>query len=142
MRLFNLLDKDAVVPTRATAGSAGFDLYALNDAFVEDGDVAVVSTGVSVDIPEGHYALVCSRSGLAAKYGVFVLNAPGIIDADYRQEIKVILAKFPNSMDNGRFQINKGDRIAQLLFGQCDVNILSRVTADAERTGGFGSTGI
>jgi dUTP pyrophosphatase len=142
MRLFNLLDKDAVVPTRATAGSAGFDLYALTDAFVEDGDVAVVSTGVSVDIPDGHYALVCSRSGLAAKYGVFVLNAPGIIDSDYRQEIKVILAKFPNSTDAGCFKINKGDRIAQLVFAQCDVSILSRVTADAERTGGLGSTGI
>lgn len=140
--MFNLLDKDAVVPTRATSGSAGFDLYALEDAQVEDGDVAVISTGVSVDIPDGHYALVCSRSGLAAKYGVFVLNAPGIIDSDYKQEIKVILAKFPNSKDRGFFQINKGDRIAQLVFAQCDVNILSRVTADAERTGGLGSTGI
>ena len=140
--MFNLLDKDAVVPTRATAGSAGFDLYALEDAYVEDGDVSVVSTGVSVDIPDGHYALVCSRSGLAAKYGVFVLNAPGIIDSDYKQEIKVILAKFPNSRDAGRFQINKGDRIAQLVFAQCDVSILSRVTADAVRTGGLGSTGI
>ena len=140
--MFNLLSKDAIVPTRATSGSAGFDLYALNDAVVEDGDVTVVSTGVSVDIPDGHYALVCSRSGLAAKNGIFVLNAPGIIDSDYKQEIKVILAKFPNSKDFGHFVIKKGDRIAQLVFAQCDISILSRVTADAERTGGLGSTGI
>jgi dUTP pyrophosphatase len=98
---------------------------------------------VSVDIPEGHYAMVCSRSGLAAKYGVFVLNAPGIIDSDYKQEVKIILSKVPgNNIEEREFVINKGDRIAQLVFAKCDVDVLTPVTSDAIRTGGLGSTGI
>lgn len=141
--MFNLLDKDAIIPTRATSGSAGFDLYATTEHTIYNGSIVIVSTGVSVDIPEGHYAMVCSRSGLAAKYGVFVLNAPGIIDSDYKQEVKVILSKIPgNGIEEREFVINKGDRIAQLVFAKCDVDILTPVTSDAIRTGGLGSTGI
>lgn len=140
--MFNLLFKEACVPTRATSGAAGFDLYALDDYELSDGQVIVVSTGVSVDIPEGHYAMVCSRSGLAAKYGVFVLNAPGIIDSDYKLEIKVILSKVPNGKNLTKFNINQGDRIAQLVFARCDADVYPRMTSDAVRTGGLGSTGV
>jgi dUTP pyrophosphatase len=140
--MFNLLFKEARVPTRATSGAAGFDLYALDDYELSDGQVIVVSTGVSVDIPSGHYAMVCSRSGIAAKYGVFVLNAPGIIDSDYKLEIKVILSKVPSGKNSVKFNINAGDRIAQLVFAQCDADMYPRMTADAVRVGGFGSTGM
>jgi len=140
--MFNLLFKEARVPTRATSGAAGFDLYALDDYELSDGQVIVVSTGVSVDIPSGHYAMVCSRSGIAAKYGVFVLNAPGIIDSDYNLEIKVILSKVPNGKNSVKFNINAGDRIAQLVFAQCDADMYPRMTTDAVRVGGFGSTGM
>lgn len=135
--MFELRHPNAVVPFRATNGAAGFDLSACHDEEVGMGEWKIINTGVSINIPDGHYAMVCSRSGLAAKYGVFVLNAPGIIDSDYKDEVKVILCNF-----GAPFRIKTGDRIAQLVFAQCDTSLYTPVTSDNERKGGLGSTGL
>ena len=135
--MFELRHPDAVVPIRATSGAAGFDLSSCHDDRIVPGDWRVINTGVSVNIPAGHYAMVCSRSGMAAKFCVFVANAPGIIDSDYKDEVKVIL----KNAGNRPFEIKVGDRIAQLVFAQCDTAIYTPVPMDSERKGGLGSTG-
>lgn len=132
-------------PTRATAGSAAYDLrYTPKDGdsiVVRPNDTEVLPTGLSIELPEGYAALVCSRSGLAAKHGIQVLNAPGVIDSDYRGEIGVILH---NAGDNDVI-FRAGDRIAQLMI----VPVLSvdwvsvDVLGETDRgNGGFGSTGV
>ena len=114
----------------------------------ENNHIALVPTGLAVAVPAGKYGAVCSRSGLAAKHGVHVLNAPGVIDSDYRGEIKVILI----NLGKTAFTINPGDRIAQLVvtpyYGALKqienvelVNI-SDLSLTKRGTGGFGSTGI
>ena len=132
-------------PTRATAGSAAYDLrYTPTDGdsvIVRPNDTEILPTGLSIELPEGYAALVCSRSGLAAKHGIQVLNAPEVIDSDYRGEIGVILH------NNSDYSVifRAGDRIAQLMI----VPVLSVdwVSVDAlgqtdRGDGGFGSTGV
>lgn len=135
--MFELRHPDAMVPTRATSGAAGFDLSSTHNEVLQPDEWKVINTGVSVNIPTGHYAMVCSRSGMAAKFCVFVANAPGIIDSDYKDEVKVIL----KNAGNRPFEIKVGDRIAQLVFAQCDTAIYTPITMDSERKGGLGSTG-
>jgi len=130
-----------VKPTRATDGSAGYDLFC-NTEFghvLSPRDFNAVETGTFAAIPKGYVGKVCPRSGLAAKHGVTVLNAPGIIDSDYRGEIKVILI----NLGSGYVSINRGDRIAQLLIQRVeDVDFIERDLSETERgQGGFGSTG-
>ena len=101
----------------------------------------MVSTGLFPEIPENFEIQVRSRSGLAAKNGVFVLNSPGTVDSDYRGEIKVILA----NMSDKVFEIRKGDRIAQLVVApvqQAEFSIVSEISETERSKGGFGSTGI
>lgn len=130
-----------VRPTRATDGSAGYDLVC-NEEFgviLFPGDFGAVPTGTLVEIPKGYVGKVCPRSGLAAKKGITVLNAPGIIDSDYRGEIKVILI----NLGQDRVAISQGDRMAQLLIQK--VEEVAFVDGDLSETirgeGGFGSTG-
>jgi len=134
-------------PAYATNGSSGFDLRAdLKEPItIQPHDREVIPTGLFFNIPENFEIQIRSRSGLAAKNGISVLNAPGTIDADYRGEIKVILV---NHSDD-RFIINHGDRIAQAIIASVIaknvVNLVKvdDVTSDTERgTGGFGSTGL
>jgi dUTP pyrophosphatase len=108
---FVLLSGSARPPARATGGSAGWDLVAAQDATIKSGSHSVVGTGVAVEIDAGLVGLVCPRSGLAWNYGVTVLNGPGVVDSDYRGEVKVILF---NAGDRP-FQVSTGDRIAQLV---------------------------
>lgn len=108
---FILLSDAARRPERATEGSAGWDLVAAQNVTIESGSRSVVGTGVAVEIGAGFVGLVCSRSGLARKYGVAVLNAPGVVDPDYRGDVKVILF----NTGEHPFQVSTGDRIAQLL---------------------------
>jgi dUTP pyrophosphatase len=122
--------------TPQTSGSAGIDLPAAESAQVAFGEVVIVSTKCRTIMPRGFCAMVCSRSGLAAKHGVMVVNAPGIIDSDYRDEVKVILTKIKN--DGVPFAIEAGDRIAQLVFMPVAT---SSTIASGERNGGLGSTG-
>ena len=129
-----------LIPAYQTEGSAGCDLRSAEDLVIEPGKRAVVSTGLRVELPMGFEAQVRSRSGLAAKFGVAVLNSPGTIDPDYRGIIKVILM---NSGDSP-FIIKKGDRIAQMVFSQfsrCVFLKASSLSETARGEGGFGSTG-
>lgn len=132
------------LPRQQTAGAAGVDLLAalgLSEVVtIEPGTRAIVPCGFSIALPAGHEAQIRPRSGLAAKYGVTVLNSPGTIDADYRGEIKVILINHGAE----KFEIRRGDRIAQMVVAPVSaVAFTERETLDdTERgSGGFGSTG-
>jgi dUTP pyrophosphatase len=135
------LDRRALLPTRAYPGDAGLDLYALEPVRIEPGDRASVPTGIAVEIPEGQAGLVLPRSGLAARHGITLVNAPGLIDAGYRGELRVLLL---NTDRVATFDLAAGDRIAQLVL--VDVRTPAVVEADVLRqsersTGGFGSSG-
>ena len=128
-------------PAYATAGAAGADLVAAEDASIAPGAVHAVATGIALAIPEGFEGQVRPRSGLALKHSVTVLNAPGTIDADYRGEVKVIL------INHGAepFRIARGDRIAQLVVAPVSTARFERVEVlpdTARGQAGFGSTGI
>jgi dUTP pyrophosphatase len=132
-----------VTPTYQTAGSAGMDLRADIDEPIVllPLERSVVKTGLFIALPVGFEAQVRPRSGLAAKYGVTVLNTPGTIDADYRGEIGVILV----NLSNQPFTVQDGDRIAQLVIAEHAVVEWNEVTVleDTSRgAGGFGSTGL
>ncbi len=138
---FRRLTPGARAPTRAHEGDAGFDLHAVEAASIEPGRRASVGTGVAVAIPEGHAGLVVPRSGLAARHGISVVNAPGLIDAGYRGEVRVLLQ---NGDPEQTFQVDPGDRIAQLVVVAVESPELEEVAeldATARGEGGFGSTG-
>ncbi|MGZ4167504.1 MAG: dUTP diphosphatase [Solirubrobacteraceae bacterium] len=135
------LDERARLPTRAHDGDAGLDLYALDDGVLAPGERASVPTGIAVEIPPGHAGLVLPRSGLAARHGISVVNAPGLIDAGYRGEIRVLLL---NTDREHAFQITAGARIAQLVLVRVELPTPLEVQTlgDTERgAGGFGSSG-
>jgi dUTP pyrophosphatase len=141
LRVRRLRD-DAVVPTRAHDGDAGLDLVATDRAeLAPGGGRAVVGTGIAVEVPHGFAGLVCPRSGLAARHGIGVVNGPGVVDAGYRGEVRVVLC---NTDPSEPFVVEPGDRIAQLVLvpvalpGVEEVGELSVATRDAA---GFGSTG-
>jgi len=138
---FKRLDPSAQVPSYATPGAAGMDVRAVTEANLGPGTWAAVGTGLSVEIPPGYELQVRPRSGLAAKHGVTVLNAPGTIDSDFRGEIKVLLI----NLGSAPFTAAKGDRIAQLVLARVPTAIVKDVDelSDTSRgTGGFGSTGV
>ena len=138
---FKKLREDAVTPAYATEGDAGLDLCALDATVIPAGGRKLVPTGIAVELPPHTVGLVCSRSGLAYKKGVFVLNAPGIIDSGYRNDVGVILQ---NTGDED-FVIEAGDRIAQLVVQEFIAVKLVEVEElgdSARGQGGFGSTGI
>jgi len=127
-------------PTYQTRDSAGADLQSSVDITIPSGEWRMVPTGIFLEIPPNFYGQVCPRSGLAAKHGVTVLNAPGIIDSDYRGEVKVVLINHSQT----EYSIKKGDRIAQLIFAPCfqgRLNVVEKLGETARGTGGFGSTG-
>lgn len=128
------------LPARATPGSAGFDLRAAEDLTIPAGEWRVVPTGIALAIPDGWEGQVRPRSGLAAKHGVTVLNAPGTIDSDYRGEIKVPL------INHGPmpFVVTRGERIAQILFAPvpaAELRLVERLADGHRGDRGFGSTG-
>jgi dUTP pyrophosphatase len=134
------IDSRAQLPVKGSEGAAGMDLKASQMVVINPGQTGMVDTGWNIEIPKGHVGLVCSRSGLAAKQGVFVLNAPGIVDEDYRGEIKVIL----HNAGNTAFVVNVGDRIGQLVLmklPEWEVMLTGELSASARGTNGFGSTG-
>ena len=138
---FRKLNDEARLPTRAHQGDAGLDLYAVESARLEPGERATVGTGIAVEIPAGHAGLVLPRSGLAVRHGIALVNAPGLIDAGYRGEIRVLLL---NTDRTEAFEIEPGDRIAQLLITPlAEVEpVEARELAETLRgEGGFGSSG-
>jgi dUTP pyrophosphatase len=130
------------VPSYATELSAGMDLKAniTEPITIESLERAIVPTGLFIELPEGYEAQVRPRSGLAAKFGITVANAPGTIDADYRGEVKVILV----NLSKEKFVVNPGERIAQMVIAKYEKIQWQEVDqlGETERgTGGFGSTG-
>ncbi len=142
MRLrFARLTETAAAPTRAHDDDAGYDLRASEAATLPPGGRASVGTGVAVAIPEGHAGLVLPRSGLAARHGISLVNAPGLIDAGYRGELRVLLL---NTDPEASFEVAPGDRIAQLVIVAHEAPELVEVDSLDETVrgnGGFGSTG-
>jgi dUTP pyrophosphatase len=135
------LDPRARLPTRAYPGDAGLDLYALEDGVLEPGERAAIRTGIAVEIPDGEAGLVLPRSGLAARHGIALVNSPGLIDAGYRGEVRVLLLNTDRSV---RFEVASGDRIAQLVVVKIQTPAVVEVEelAVSERgPGGFGSSG-
>lgn len=135
------LDPRAVLPTRAYPDDAGLDLYALDALELWPGERASVRTGISVEIPAGQAGLVLPRSGLAARHGIALVNAPGLIDAGYRGEVRVLLL---NTDQEAAFRVTPGDRIAQLVLVRVETPEVAEVEelAVSERgDGGFGSSG-
>lgn len=136
-----LLRPGAKLPVFATPGAAGADLHACENICIRPGCRIVVATGLAMEIPEGMEVQIRPRSGLAAKFGVTVLNAPGTIDSDYRGEIGVMLV----NLGVEPFYVETGDRIAQMVIGQVQQVKFEEVSdlSDTLRgTGGFGSTGV
>lgn len=133
---------DLPLPAYATAQSAGMDLYAAvtDSVRLAPGQTAMIATGLKIALPDNMEAQIRPRSGLAAKFGVTVLNSPGTIDADYRGEIKVIL------INHGQadFMIERGERIAQMVIApvtQIQWEPVSVLSDTSRGSGGFGSTG-
>jgi dUTP pyrophosphatase len=139
------LDPDLPLPSYAHEGDAGLDLYARETVTLDaGGGRALVATGISIAIPMGYGGFVLPRSGLAAKHGISVVNAPGLIDSAYRGEIKVILLNTDSSLD---YEITRGDRIAQLVIQRVEqvewqvTDSLAALDDGADRGGGFGHSG-
>lgn len=135
------LDPAARLPVRAHDDDAGYDLHALEAAWLEPGARAMVRTGIAIELAPGHAGLVLPRSGLAARHGIALVNAPGLIDAGYRGELKVLLL---NTDRETAFEIAAGDRIAQLVIvavAAPDVLEVDALAATSRGEGGFGSSG-
>ncbi len=138
---FRRLSPDATLPTRAHDGDAGLDLYAAESGRLEPGERGAVGTGVAVELPAGTAGLVLPRSGLAARHGIALVIAPGLIDAGYRGELRVLLI---NTDRGAAFDIAIGDRIAQLVVVRVellDPVEAAELAATQRAGGGFGSSG-
>jgi len=135
------LDPGAVLPARAHEGDAGYDLCALEPLTLAPGERAMVRTGLAIELPERHAGLILPRSGLAARHGLALVNAPGLIDEGYRGELRVLLL---NTDRAEPVHLAAGDRVAQLVIVRPalpDVVEVQELPASARGDGGFGSSG-
>ena len=135
------LDPDVKLPARRHPGDAGYDLCARTEVELAAGGRALVPTGLAIAIPDGYAGFVQPRSGLAYRYGVTVLNTPGLIDAGYRDELSVLLV---NHDPHEAFAVQRGDRIAQLVIQRVeavDWEEVELLDDTARGVGGWGSTG-
>lgn len=136
------LDPELPLPKRAHRGDAGADLYAAHDCTLAPGERALVGTGLAIALPEGTVGLIHPRSGLAARHGLTIVNAPGTVDAQYRGEIKVCLL---NTDRETPIDITRGMRIAQLVVQKVELPSFVEV-AELDQTErgehGYGSTGV
>jgi dUTP pyrophosphatase len=136
------LDPELPLPHYALASDAGLDLHASQRVVIEPGARALVGTGLAVAIPPGWAGLVLPRSGLALRHGVTVLNAPGLIDAGYRGEVKVLLV---NHDPRATATVERGERVAQLIVqtvASVELVEVDELPASERGGGGFGSTGV
>ncbi|UQN31650.1 dUTP diphosphatase [Brachybacterium kimchii] len=136
-----VLAEEAVLPYRAHAHDAGFDLISSEELVIPALGRALVGTGVSLALPEGTVGLVCPRSGLAVRHGVTVLNGPGVVDAGYRGEVRVPLVNLDGEQE---FAVHRGDRIAQLVvvpFVAPRLEVVADLEESERADRGFGSSG-
>ncbi|GII54502.1 deoxyuridine 5'-triphosphate nucleotidohydrolase [Planotetraspora thailandica] len=139
--LIHRLDTGLPLPSYAHPGDAGADLYAVEDVELLPGERAVVGTGVAIALPDGYAAFIHPRSGLAAKFGVTLVNAPGTVDAGYRGEIKVTLI---NTDSKNAVRLKRGDRVAQMVVQRVEkaaFHEVDRLPGSVRGADGFGSTG-
>ncbi len=136
-------NEDIPLPRYMSSNSAGMDIYAAvaEETVLNPGEIKLIATGISIALPPGFEAQIRPRSGLALKYGISVLNAPGTIDADYRGEVGVILI----NLGKNPFVVKRRDRIAQMIIGKvyrgC-LELSSDLSPTRRNGGGFGHTGI
>ena len=140
--LVKKFDKNIKLPDYKTSGSSGMDLtaYIKNKITINPGKTAIISTGISLAIPNNYEIQIRPRSGLAAKKGISVLNTPGTIDSDYRGEIKIILINLSKKL----FEVKSGDRIAQMILcpiAKGKLREVKKLPRTIRGKGGFGSTG-
>ena len=137
------LDPDLPLPAYAHPGDAGADLVAREDATIAPGGGRVaIATGIALAIPEGYAGFVLPRSGLALRHGITCLNSPGLVDAGYRDELRVILV---NTDPDEPYTVHRGDRIAQLVIQPVEhtsFTVVDDLPDSARGLGGFGSTGV
>jgi dUTP pyrophosphatase len=139
--LIQRLDPELAIPAYAHPGDAGADLVASSDVTLKPGERALVGTGIAIALQDGYAAFVHPRSGLAAKHGVSIVNAPGTVDAGYRGEIKVCLVNLDTASE---VTLKRGDRIAQLVIQRVEKARFVEVETlpgSARGDGGYGSTG-
>lgn len=135
------LSDAARLPARAYDGDAGLDLHSLEAATIGPGERTSIPTGVAIEVPPGHAGLVLPRSGLAARHGIALVNAPGLIDAGYRGELRVLLL---NTDREVAFELAAGERIAQLVLvavAEPEVVEVTELASAARAERGFGSSG-
>lgn len=135
------LTETTVIPSYGTENSAGIDLYSITNTNIYPNETKIIQTGIAIELPTGSCAFICSRSSLASKHGIFILNSPGIIDSDYRGEIKCILHNCSNTV----FYVSLGIRIAQLLIlrhEKIQWEIVDSLSTTDRGANGFGSTGL
>lgn len=135
-----LLNKDAIIPKKATSKSSGYDLYSTIDHVLQPGEIKLIPLGFATTIPDGYEVQIRSRSGLSLKYGVVVANSPGTIDADFSMEWGVILT----NISKQPFNIEKGTRIAQAVVQKVPDSEFVEIDSiqETDRKGGFGHTGV
>lgn len=136
------LDKELPVPENAYVGDGAVDLRSTKDLVLKPFERALVPTGIAIELPLGYAALVVPRSGLAIKHGITLVNAPGLIDSNYRGEIGAIIA---NMDPHEAFEIKRGDRIAQLMIiavEQPEFVVVETLSETERGAGGFGSSGV
>jgi dUTP diphosphatase len=140
--LVRRLHPDAQLPAGAYPGDAGLDLASVEDAVLEPGERRVIGTGLAVAIPDGHAGFVQPRSGLAARHGIAIVNSPGLIDAGFRGELRIVLL---NTDRERQFEIRAGDRIAQLVLlelPRIDVRETDELPESERAQRGFGSSAV
>ena len=136
--------KNAIIPSKATSGSAGFDLHACidKDLTIKKGDLIRIPCGIAIELPSSKYAaFIFARSGLGMKYGISLSNGVGVIDSDYRGEIQVGLCR---TSDGDPYTIKNGDRIAQMIImpvSNVNFKLVENLGESERGSGGFGSTG-
>ena len=137
-----ILSRDAQIPHMAYNGDSGVDLRSVERIVLKPQERAMVATGLAIALPEGYAGFILPRSGLAAKHGISIVNAPGLIDSNYRGELKVILL---NTDPDNSFTIEIGDRIAQLIVmpvPTINFEQVEELTESQRGESGFGSSGI
>ena len=137
---FKKLNPEAIVPSYATSGSAGFDFYCLEDTVIEQGKTVIIKTGLSVEIPQGYFMSIVPRSSTGLKTPLRQANSYGVIDSDYRGEIGLLFTNY----DDKHYKVTKGDRLAQgfiLPIFQMTIVISDELSNTERGEGGFGSTG-
>ena len=135
------IHKDAKIPAYAHEGDSGMDLYSVEETILQPGETKLVKTGLQIAVPKGFEAQVRPKSGLAAKFGVTILNTPGTVDSGYRGEVMIILVNHGKE----EYKVEKGKKIAQMVIAKVEeakIEVVEDLDDTTRKDGGFGSTGL